>query len=309
MIKVELPLKKSYVKNPKRNPFRKIYDSDEFRNPQKYPLREFPIIIDIEATNHCNLNCNFCARQIMKRPKGYMKFDLYKKIIDEIAKYSAAVKFSRWGEPFLHPRIYDMFEYAKKKGLMVHVTTNGILFDPCKLQNVDSINFSFQGTTKEEYTKIRANKFFDLIASKIEKLISIKKRPVIGITTTVLDEPPEMIKTFIEKWVNKVEQVSWGYTYYGHLEETKKNKEFKERTIWKGRSKPCNDVLTRMSIDWDGCITGCCADYDRKMIIGRFPKNSLKEAWLSKKMQLYRKLILSGNKDKIALCRECANRW
>lgn len=309
MVKIELPLEKSYINHPEKNPFRKIYDSEEFRNPQGYPLREFPLIIDIEATNHCNFRCTFCARNIMKRSKGYMSFELYQDLINEMTEYKAAVKFSRWGEPFLHPRIYEMFEYAKKNGLLVHVTTNGVLFDPKRLEHLDSINFSFQGTTKEEYCLVRNTKKYDLMVSKIEELVSLKQRPAIGITTTVLDEDQEMIKDFIEKWVNKVEQVSWGYTYYGHLEENKENRKFKERQIWAGRSKPCTDIMTRMSVDWDGYLTACCADYDRKMAIGHFPETSLKKAWLSKKMQVYRELILSGNKDKIELCRECANRW
>ena len=112
----------------------------------------------------------------MKRDKGFMDLNLYKQVVDEMAQNNSALKFSRWGEPFLHPEIYEMFAYAKEKGLIVHVTTNGILVDPHKLENVDSINFSFQGATKEEYETIRESDCYDLIVDKIEALLRLEKR-------------------------------------------------------------------------------------------------------------------------------------
>ncbi|MBL7196736.1 MAG: radical SAM protein [Candidatus Omnitrophica bacterium] len=305
---VRPPLKKSYLNNPERNPFRKIWDSDRFRNPTKYSLVGFPLLVDVEPTNHCNLRCTFCATQIMKRQKGFMDFNLYKQIVDEIAKNNAALKFSRWGEPFLHPKIYEMFAYAKEKDLMLHITTNGILFDPYKLKNVDSINFSFHGTKKEEHELITGSDFYDLIVDKIETLLRLKNRPAVGITTTVLDETKEEIADFINKWITKVEQVSYGYTYYGHL-DGERVLQFKKRQIWKGRQRPCNNVLVDLGVDWDGYVVACCADYDRLMVLGSLENSTLKELWTCEKMQAYRKLILSGQMDKIALCRTCANRW
>lgn len=305
---VKPPLKRSYLNNPNRNPFRKIWDSDRFRNPIRYSLADFPLLVDLEPTNHCNLHCTFCATQIMKRDKGFMDLNLYKQLVDEIARSNAAIKFSRWGESFLHPEIYEMFAYAKEKGLIVHVTTNGTLVDPYKLENVDSINFSFQGTSKEEYRIIRGSDCYELTVDKIEALLRLEKRPVVGITTTVLDETEEQVADFINGWIAKVEQVSWGYTYYEHL-DNERVQQFRNRQGWKGRQTPCNNLLVDLGVDWDGYVTACCADYDRLMVLGSLKNSTIKELWAGKKMQTYRKLILSGQKDKIALCRTCANRW
>jgi pyruvate-formate lyase-activating enzyme len=305
---VKPPLKRSYVNDPERNPFRKIWDSDRFRNPTKYPLADFPPLVDVEPTNYCNLCCTFCANQIMERDKGFMDLNLYKQVVDEMAQNNSAIKFSRWGEPFLHPKIYEMFAYAKGKGLIVHVTTNGILVDPYSLENIDSINFSFQGTTKEEYKIIRGSDFYDLIVNKIEALLHLENRPAIGITTTVLDETEAQVADFINNWITKVEQVSWGYTCYDHLNNERVQK-FLKRQTWGGRQTPCNNVLVDLGVDWDGYVTACCADYDRLMILGSLKSSTLKELWTCEKMQTYRKLILSGQKDKIPLCQTCANRW
>lgn len=293
----------NFIKDADRNPFRKIYDSSMFKDAKGKPT-DMPLIIDIEPTNSCNLNCDFCARQVMKRPIGFMDYKLYTQIIDECTKHNIAIKFSRWGEPFLHPKIYAMLKYAYMRCLITHVTTNGILIDTKKLQHIYSLNFSFQGTSAKEYQNIRNNEMYDSIVEKINIISKKKIRPALGITTTVQPGTPEYdIAKFVDYWKKRVEQVSWGYTYYGHLDNKK------DKQLWKGRNKPCNDVFTRMAIDWDGTISACCADYDRKMVIGRFPKDSLRDAWNSKKMNQYRKLMVEGKINDIGLCRQCANRW
>lgn len=305
---VKPPLKRSYVNNPEKNPFRAIWDSDKFANPAKHHLADFPLIVHVEPTSHCNLHCTFCANQILERGKGFMDFELYKQVVNETAQNNKAIKFGGWGESFMHPNIYEMFAYAKEKGLIIHVTTNGVLVDPHRLQDIDSINFSFQGTTKEEYKKIRNNDFYDLIAGKIETLLRLSKRPAVGITTTVLDETEEQIADFISKWIDKVEQVSWGYTYYGHLEK-EWVQQFKKRETWGGRQEPCTRILVELTIDWDGYVPLCCADYDCKMVLGRLNDSTIEELWLCDKMQTCRKFAVYGQKDKISVCRTCSDRW
>ena len=43
--------------------------------------KEFPKVIDIELTNHCDLNCRMCSRQLMTRKLGYMNINIFNKII------------------------------------------------------------------------------------------------------------------------------------------------------------------------------------------------------------------------------------
>ena len=130
------------------NPFEKIYRSSKYINPDNVSI--FPMIVDIEITNECNLKCRMCNRQIMTRKTGYMDKRLFKKIIDECAKYRAAIRLIRWGEPFLHPHIIEFCEYVKSKGLKLHITNNGMVMTKCHMRalinyGVDSIIFSMQG--------------------------------------------------------------------------------------------------------------------------------------------------------------------
>ena len=75
----------------------------------------FPDRVYVESTNVCNLDCIMCPTglHIDTRPKGYMEWDLYTAIIDEIAPLVEAVVLHSWGEPLLHKRIIEMIQYAK----------------------------------------------------------------------------------------------------------------------------------------------------------------------------------------------------
>jgi len=134
------------------NPFQKIYQSDEFKGVLTHKPAKFPYIVDIELTNHCNLHCVFCGQRTMTRHKGFMSKELFEKVVNECAKHKTPIRLIRWGEPFLHPEIMKFCEYAKSKGVPVHITTNGTLIKdkiPEICQFVDSIIFSFQRDTNK----------------------------------------------------------------------------------------------------------------------------------------------------------------
>ena len=64
----------------------------------------------IESTNICNLSCIMCptGRKEQVRKKGYMDFELFKSIVDEMAPHVKATTLHIWGEALLHPQIVEM---------------------------------------------------------------------------------------------------------------------------------------------------------------------------------------------------------
>ena len=48
--------------------------------------KDFPSVVLIDNISYCNLKCSMCFHKNMKRKAGIMEWDLYKKIIDEIAE-------------------------------------------------------------------------------------------------------------------------------------------------------------------------------------------------------------------------------
>lgn len=90
-----------------------------------------PKEVNIEVTTACNSNCGFCynknsfAKTI--RGKNYLEKHEIKKIIDKISEAGISrVRFTG-GEPLLRPDIFELANYAKDKGIITVLNTNGTL--------------------------------------------------------------------------------------------------------------------------------------------------------------------------------------
>lgn len=92
------------------------------------PKTLLPTHLWFEPTNTCNAKCPLCptGAEQLSRPKVFLDFDLYKRIVDEVRHQT--IRFWNYGEPFLHPDIFAMFRYAADRGAITYVSTNGFVF-------------------------------------------------------------------------------------------------------------------------------------------------------------------------------------
>jgi len=82
--------------------------------------------------------------------------------------------------------------------------------------------------------------------------------------------------------------------------------ELKEKeSMVEERLKICPEVFGKVSIDWDGQITGCCSDYDRSMIIGDIKRDSLNNIFHGVKIKKYREILRKREFEKIPHCSRC----
>jgi len=300
------------------NPFNKIYQSEDFKSVLTHKLVSFPYIVDIELTNYCNFNCLFCGQQTMKRHKGFISRETFKKIVDECAEHNTPVRLIRWGEPLLHPEIIDFCQYIKDKGLPLHITTNGSLLTEDKMKafidmELDSIIFSFQGVNKEGYEQMRGE-HYDQLVENIHKFMEMKgdKKPYVHITSTMTTESPMEIRRFKDKW--EVDEVTVGKTNLERLNPSqirKLDNIGKIEELIKGQSiekkhRPCTEVFQKLSVDWDGKVSACCADWDNFMTVGDINKTTLEDIWHnSEDEKIYRKLLKKMKHNSLTMCSCC----
>lgn len=311
--------------NSKReNPFRKIYDNELFKNilQHKDELPNFPFIVDVELTNCCNLKCIFCGQQAMTRKKGFISEQVLKKVVDECSNYNTPLRFIRWGEPFLHPKIIDFCRYVKSRGISLHITNNGLKLKESDMKSlielkVDSIIFSFQGATKKQYEVMRNNNMYDKLKLNILKFVELrgdKEKPFIHISSTMTDETEKEINNFVSYWGNIVDSVGIGKTNLSRLTYhqiksfeiiDKLNVLRKQETIRK-IYRPCTEVYQKLSIDWDGKISCCCGDYDNFLTVGDINKSTIFDVWNnSVELKLFRGLLDKNLHKSLNLCSTC----
>ena len=199
----------------------------------KFPLQR----INIELTNVCNFDCTFCPKQEMTRHYEYMDFDKVCSIIDEIAEYNMAEKitFHVMGEPFMHPRFFEILDYAAQLGVKTGITTNGTYLDEdqaIKLEKVTAsqVNISLQTPDEESYKTRKARRMkFDEYHNRILEFIGAclkqTKPPKIKVhflntsiksevpgedwtvgTMSVINNTKELRKTF-RYWANEVHKI------------------------------------------------------------------------------------------------------
>ncbi len=60
-------------------------------------------------------------------PGAVMSLDEWRRVIDEMASHKVTWVLIRGGEPFLYPRIMELIEYLRAKGLPVSIDTNATL--------------------------------------------------------------------------------------------------------------------------------------------------------------------------------------
>ncbi|MFH1327488.1 MAG: radical SAM protein, partial [Candidatus Bathyarchaeota archaeon] len=122
------------TKDSRYRGYRKKWDN----HPLKKIVAEFPLHVDIEATNACNLHCPMCYGRESRGKSSFIDFGLFKRVIDCGAKYGLpSINLSWRGEPFLHPQLIDMIKYAKENEVVdVRINTNGVLVDAEKCKEL-----------------------------------------------------------------------------------------------------------------------------------------------------------------------------
>jgi radical SAM protein with 4Fe4S-binding SPASM domain len=289
--------------------------------PEKQYLSPFPLHLDLDITNACNLRCKMCARTIMiekgNTPDiGFMDFDFVKHLIDEGASQGlASIKFSFQGEPLLHPKIVEIVTYAKKAGIIdTMFNTNGMLLTTEMSEalldaGLDNIFFSIDSAYKENYEAIRVGANYDKVIENILNFIRLRKvkekhAVQIGVNMVVMEENKDEVDDFIKQWSNIVDTVNWGLDHHFVLKE-------KPEIINDIKTEPdnfcCSQLWQRLIVNWDGECLPCCLDVERDLLVGNTHNNSLQQIWLHSKLyKLLREKHKSGNYQDIKRCKHCA---
>jgi radical SAM protein with 4Fe4S-binding SPASM domain len=268
----------------------------------------FPDRVYLESTNICNLDCIMCptGMHIDTRPKGYIEWDLFTAVIDEIAPFAEAVIMHSWGEPLLHKQIIEMIQYAKDRGLWVETSTNATRLTEDVSRKLleaglDRIYLSMDGLTKETYEKVRVKGKFEEVRGNIERFLDLKHElgsPVeADIQIVRLSETDAEVADFINQWkgshadlINVKELDTWG----GQIDQVAGLAVEDEESPNSDR-KPCPNLWYHAHIHWDGELVSCSRDYDSVTPLGNVKNGGVLKTWNGARMRQMRRWHLEGN--------------
>ncbi len=282
--------------------------------PKTGVTSDFPLCINIETTNICNLDCIMCPRTVLIARNefaetGMMNFDLYRKIIDEGEKYNLpSVKLQYLGEPLAHPDVAKQIKYAKDAGVLdVMFNTNATLLTEEKSHEIleagiDAVFFSFDSMDPDTYNNIRIGADYDKVMENIMRFIEIKnsygyKHVHTRTSMTIIEQGSQDLIEFEKYWLDYVDAVGFGI-YHDVVEDGGKNTPY-------NASFTCAQPFQRLFVMWDGVVTPCCIDENRYLPLGNVNSQSIHDVWHGSVATNLRKKQIEGRYKEIDLCSKC----
>ena len=121
-----------------------------------------PHVGGIELTPYCNLRCVHCYLQDQEK-KTLLSTEEVEHIIDKLFEAGVLFLYFTGGEIFTRPDFLDIYIYAKKKGFIVELLTNGTLIDSeaIRIFNIfppASVSISMYGKDEETYYRVTGQK-------------------------------------------------------------------------------------------------------------------------------------------------------
>ena len=291
-----------------------------YYNMKETNLPFYPDRIYIELTNNCNFQCIMCpnGKGLMKRERGFMDYELAKKIIDEMAPHADTFVLHIWGESLLHPRIFDIIKYCQKYNVRTELSTNTSLLNEKVSKDIVNSGLSMiylciDGATKETYEHVRKMGDYEKTVKNVENFLRIKDeecshQPFVNLQIIVMSETSNEIETFKNRWLIKgVDKINikpldtWG----GQIPEI--------NSLKKGyNNKPtkrfhCPNLFYHAHIYYDGTLVCCDRDFDARYPLGNV-KEGVMKVWNGYRMQELRKKHIVHDLEDVPSCGNC-NEW
>ncbi len=280
---------------------------------RKRKLGYTPIRLWIEPTNLCNLKCPICPQSYDNiSERNFMDFKLFQELMDQINGAVYDVNLSHRGESLFHPDLIPMITEAHNAGLKTRLHTNGMLLNKTLSKELlfsplDLLSFSVDGTTKEEYERIRVGGDFDTVISNIYNFLLLKKKyrknkPYVIIQMIDLEGKRDLKK--YERFRSRFDglpldkfYVKLPHNWAGNIKG-----EFNNQVV---SLSPCTFPWYSMTIFWDGTVVPCPQDWYGDIKLGNIKEKELLDIWNDVQIQELRRNMSKLDIEKYKPCSNC----
>lgn len=303
-----------------------LINQNRTRLEEVIPL-DMPFSISIDPCNLCNFKCEFCAVQTSDRKVSYkkqmMSMELLEKIVDDLKETGRKLKIIRFatdGEPMLNSDLTKMISYVRDSAVteIIEIVTNGSCFKPevndqivkC---GVDRIRISIEAVDAEGYMKIAHYKMdYGKFIRNIEDLYW-KSRGKCEIYVKCVDaalETEEKKRKFYEIYENICDKIYIDNVIplWSDFQELETKFEIKGAGLHGQKLQKiavCPYPFYSCVIHPDGDVTVCCADWERKYIIGNVQRENFLSIWNGNKLKRLWIQHLEGKRAENELCAKC----
>lgn len=289
------------------------------KNWVEYPRTQYvgayPLHLDVECTNTCNLRCTMCQVPFKTMKPGFIDVAVLQKILGEMQGRGyrlPSIKFNFRGEPLAHPRIVDLVRIAKEAGVIeVQFNTNGTLLNDTLSRGLIEaglvkIKFSVDGINPATYNAIRKGADYDKTVANILRFLEVRNSmgrllPSVVVQMVYMPVNKAEAQQYLAFWKDKANRVGFSRYRDDHNDMGRA-----AQTPAAPRQRiPCPQLWQRLVVTWDGTVLMCCGDHQIKSPVGHLSKESIYDIWHGPRMQRVRQLHAEYRYDDVDACREC----
>lgn len=296
---------------------------------ESIPL-EMPYSVSVFPFYGCNFQCAYCIHSIPIDKRFFvsdtvkMEISVFKAFCDGFmplprGRRLKALHFAGSGEPLLHPLLPEMIQYAKKKEIadVVDVVSNGAmltmdLFIALRDAGLDKLRVSLQGLDSESYRKMAGvsldfDEFYKNLCSFCHNKGDMKL--YVKILDQALGEHTE--EEFVELFSDVADDIAverlCPFVADIDYKERFQQEEFAMtmNTNAVREARVCPQPFYTLDLYPNGDMVPCC-NFEQPLSVGNVLSQTTFEIFHGEKIQAFRRLQLSGNKDNNAACRKCS---
>ncbi|MCK4669640.1 MAG: radical SAM protein [Nanoarchaeota archaeon] len=283
--------------------------------------------INLEFVSFCNLRCKWCTLDHSKK-KEIMSEGLLHKFLNNLISDNRFRKVEflyLWngGEILLHPNLIGMLKIIKEYKEIAHnkrvyfpkivLLTNGVLLDKkiardiLNLNVIDVMRFSIDGGSRETFEEIRRGAKWDMIFKNISNFQEMSHGRTKTDIICIIDYEKKLNTSWMsEEFRNLLNLVDTYELRYPHDFNGEQKLDISDK-FRKMRYKyyGCYFLMHSLVILPNGDVTVCCADLNSKGVVGNLSEQDLYSIYRSPIRKKMIRCLLTGQKDKIPLCKNC----
>ena len=292
---------------------------------------EFPSQVIVDVTEVCNLACVHCPHPTFKLSEHYgaryLDPDLNVKLVDEIRDYGPGgaqyIRYTSDGEPLIHPKGYEMIEYAvRNSGVFVTITTNGTIMNEKRTRRlleagVHMVDISLDAFSDDVYSRVRVGGDLKVTRANVQRLLQWRNEAGTG---------TKVVVSFVEQKLNTHEVADFKsfwedqgadsvvirrqHSVAGAVIDISRLLHEKNKGIPR---RPCVYPWERIVLNPRGHLSFCPADWVRGSELADFRSTTVRETWNGPKYTALRRAHMTNEYANHGFCGQCPDwaevRW
>lgn len=322
-----MPVRLKRMSFAKRFNFLKSCLNFVYRRTQPW---SWPVHMQIELTNYCNLKCPVCPTGIgaINRKPLAMDVSLFEQLMDEVGQCLLTLCLWGWGESILHPQLAEILRIASQHNVITILSTNGQNLNDEKMYEAIAsyppthLIVAIDGLTNETNSLYRVGARLESILAGVHRIAHAKSKnhspyPLLQMRYMIMKhnqhELPH-VRSFAKEHlfdlltIRTLSTIDFHEGKHRELlpdDDTFRAYQYDHSERIHLKDFVCQHAFSFPTILADGTVVLCEQDYNAQQPYGKVTHGcSFRDLWFSKRAVTIRKTVRDA-RNNFSFCKNC----